>query len=337
MSASRSRAARAPTVSVAGLAVAVLACLFCCASASAGIVTIGSSLQGEFTQQSCASPCTVTQTRLNGETLVAPTDGAIVRWRLLGGTPEASYRVRAVDPLVGSTVINTGSSPYVVPQEEEGVETFPAALTVRAGQQLALDIAGGTVAVRPTADSSYWYTSPPALIGASEVLQPEGESSTEIGYDADFLPAPTVSGYSPTVGSTTTPTPVTITGSNLLEVTRVDFDGTPASFQPGAESTLRVLAPPGVAGNSVPVTVVTPAGASTAPVPFAYPAPICTVPKLVHRRLKAARKGIRGAHCRIGKVWGVEGVTTATGRVLKQSPKPGTVGTAGTKVSLKLG
>jgi hypothetical protein len=237
-------------------------------------------------------------------------------------------------------VLNTASGEWVSPKSDEGVETFPAAMPVRAGQQIGLDIGGpGTVGVRPAAGAGYWYTSPPALIGESEVLQPEGEGPIEIAYNADFLPEPAVSGFSPAVGSATAPTPVTITGSNLLEVTRVDFGGTPASFQPGAESSLKVVAPPGTPG-SVPVTVVTAAGGATAHAAFAYPAasaPICTVPNLSRRRLKVAKNGIHDAGCEVGKVKRKKGVTAKSGRVVRQSPKAGSVVAAGTKVTVKLG
>ncbi len=343
MSVRHTSAVRVRTALGVSLAIALLGCLFGCSSASAGIVTLGSSLQGEFVRQPCGNPCTVTQTALPGRLVSAPADGAIVRWRMVGGTPETSYRLRVFDPLVGAAVFNSASGGQVSPQSDEGVESFPVVLPVRQGQQVGLDIGPlGTLGIKTTEGAAYWYTTPPPPAGASDVAQPEGDPDSEIGYNADFLPAPTVSGFSPAAGSATAPTPVTITGSNLLEVSRVDFGGTPASFQPGADSTLQVVAPPGAAGSSVPVTVVTAAGGATAHLAFSYPAapasaPTCTVPKLSHRKLRAAKKGIRGADCKLGKVRKKKGVTAKSGRVVKQSPKPGSVVAVGTKVTLKLG
>jgi beta-lactam-binding protein with PASTA domain len=55
------------------------------------------------------------------------------------------------------------------------------------------------------------------------------------------------------------------------------------------------------------------------------------------KTLKAAKKRLRAANCRLGTVTKEKGVTAATGKVVKQRPKPGKVLTAGAKVRVKLG
>jgi beta-lactam-binding protein with PASTA domain len=58
----------------------------------------------------------------------------------------------------------------------------------------------------------------------------------------------------------------------------------------------------------------------------------CVVPKVKGKKLKKAKKRLRGADCRLGKVKGQKG-----GKVKKQKPKPGAVVPVDTKVQVKLG
>jgi hypothetical protein len=57
----------------------------------------------------------------------------------------------------------------------------------------------------------------------------------------------------------------------------------------------------------------------------------CVVPKVKGKKLKRAKKRLRGADCRIGKVKGAKG-----GKVKKQKPKPGTVLPVNGKVNVTL-
>ena len=61
--------------------------------------------------------------------------------------------------------------------------------------------------------------------------------------------------------------------------------------------------------------------------------PVCVVPRLMRKRLAAARKSIRAAHCALGRVRRVAS-RKARGRVIAQSPRPGLRKPAGTKVNL---
>lgn len=72
--------------------------------------------------------------------------------------------------------------------------------------------------------------------------------------------------------------------------------------------------------------------------PVAPPAtsPTCTVPALKGKKLKAAKKKIRAAGCKVGKVSKREGATAAKGKVVGQGPKAGKVVAAGTAVKLTL-
>jgi beta-lactam-binding protein with PASTA domain len=55
---------------------------------------------------------------------------------------------------------------------------------------------------------------------------------------------------------------------------------------------------------------------------------------LKRKNLKAAKKALRKADCKLGKVTGKK---SKTAKVKKQSPKAGTVLTGGSKVNVKLG
>ena len=65
--------------------------------------------------------------------------------------------------------------------------------------------------------------------------------------------------------------------------------------------------------------------------------PVCTVPKLKKKKLKAAKKLLKRAHCAVGKVKKKKSKSRLHGRVLKQSKKAGTVLPAGTKIRLTVG
>jgi len=82
------------------------------------------------------------------------------------------------------------------------------------------------------------------------------------------------------------------------------------------------------------VSVTTVAGTATSPQQFTYTA--CVVPKLNGKKLKAAKKALAKAECKLGKVKKLKGATTKTGKVKSQSPKPGKVLTPGAKVSVTI-
>jgi Mg-chelatase subunit ChlD len=89
-----------------------------------------------------------------------------------------------------------------------------------------------------------------------------------------------------------------------------------------------------------------PAGATSAPATGASPpqavratptAPTCKVPNLKRKKLIVARKSSLEGGCKLGKVTKKKGVTARSGKVVKQSPKAGTLEAAGTKIKVVLG
>jgi hypothetical protein len=80
-----------------------------------------------------------------------------------------------------------------------------------------------------------------------------------------------------------------------------------------------------------------PVGAPS-PAPVGAPSPAhCVVPKLKGKKLKAAKKMLRAADCKIGLVTKNKGMKATTGTVVKQSPKSGKVRPGKTAVRVTLG
>jgi PASTA domain/Divergent InlB B-repeat domain len=67
------------------------------------------------------------------------------------------------------------------------------------------------------------------------------------------------------------------------------------------------------------------------------PHTMCVVPKLKGKKLGAARKAIKKAHCSVGKIAKVKSSRKNKGRVVSQKPKPGKHLKKSAKVSLKVG
>jgi PASTA domain-containing protein/List-Bact-rpt repeat protein len=63
---------------------------------------------------------------------------------------------------------------------------------------------------------------------------------------------------------------------------------------------------------------------------------LCVVPKLKGKKLRAAKRAIKQAHCSVGKVTRVFSAKVKQGRVIAQQAKPGKKLVAGSKVNLKV-
>ncbi len=77
-----------------------------------------------------------------------------------------------------------------------------------------------------------------------------------------YLPPPTVTTISPSVGPASGGTSVTIVGTGLADATEVDFGYDPASFTVNPDGSITATSPYDDQGPSVDVTVVTPEGTS---------------------------------------------------------------------------
>jgi hypothetical protein len=173
--------------------------------------------------------------------------------------------------------------------------------------------------------------------GMSATLTPT-LSGYKLNLTAIVQPPPGLSSIGTSSGPTTGGTSVVITGHDLTGATAVQFGATPAStFTVNSESQVTAASPPNSSPGPVDIKVTTAAGttATSAADRFTYVAPppviTCTVPKLRGKKLKAAKKALLKAECKLGKV---KGKKSSSAKVKTQKPKSGTVLTAGSKVNV---
>jgi len=194
---------------------------------------------------------------------------------------------------------------------------------------------GGVPAASFTVDSdSSISATVPAGVGAVDVTvtTPGGQSPTSAADKFTYIPRPVVSSVSPASGPRTGGTTVTISGTGMTDASAVSFGGVPARhFTVNSDTTITAVAPAASVG-SVDVTVTTAGGQSAASTGdrFAFSL-VCVVPKAKGKKLKAAKKALKHAHCSLGKAKGPR-----AGRVKRQSRKPGVTVPLGTKVNIKL-
>jgi hypothetical protein len=112
--------------------------------------------------------------------------------------------------------------------------------------------------------------------------------------------------------------------------------GTSLSDAEGDAPPAVALGPISIAGCAGPAGASTPAAATPAPTKTTTAAPTCKVPNLAGKKLKAAKKALARANCKVGVVSKKKGVKPASGKVVGQSPKAGTTKPAGSKVAVKL-
>jgi hypothetical protein len=318
------------------------------ANAQAAIVTVGSPLLGGFFSAPYGGEEGATYTNLSidepGANFAAsPVDGRIVSW-----TEEASegpaIRMSVLRRAGGTSYVSVGKS---APQSiaSAGKNTFSADLPIEKGDLIGLDIGKGDFLgiIRTfTGLLGYWE---PQIDEAGPAFIKASEEGVEVGVNVQVQPSPTITGLGTVSGPPSGGTPVTIAGTDFEGASIVRFGSAPASsFALDSEGQIIAVSPVGAAG-SVPISVTTIAGTATSSQQFAYqapvvpiaPAPTCTVPKLKGKTLKASKKKIKGADCKVGKVTKRKGVTAKSGKVVGQSKKPGTILPAGTPVKVTLG
>jgi hypothetical protein len=254
---------------------------------------------------------------------------------MIGGSALFKYKLRVLAHGPGPSYVATGSSAPSTPTGS-GLQTFPTAVPIQAGQSIGIDLeAGAPLAYRSISGAKYDGIQPAVPDGVGGTGVP-GSSPYELGYSAEILPAPTIVAVAPASGSVKGGATVAIAGSNFAEVKGVSFGSAAAkSFTVNSESLITAVAPASATLAPVIVGVTTVAGSAASTQTFAYRG--CKVPKLADRKLKGAKKGIRKAGCKVGKVRKEDGVTAKTGTVVKQNPKPGKVLAPGAKVNIKLG
>jgi hypothetical protein len=308
------------------------------ANTAAATVTIGSPLGSSFAPVEYTVLATAANTDLPeaGATLTSPITGTIVRWRI-GGAIGGPYRLRVLTPF-GSDVFGGVATSGPVTSGSAEIRTIAANLPIRTGQTIGVDNSSSsdTLGVAGVIGARFISIEPPlpdGAVGSATFSQ----SNSELQFNADVQPPPTVASINPASGRTGGGTVVTVAGRDFIDVTAVQFGQARAqSFSVGSESTLTAVAPPGSRGT-VDVRVTTPAGTSLPAHDdeFTYAdraSRRCVVPKLRGKRLRVAKRRLHRFHCRLGRV---KGPKRALSRVTSQKPGPGAVLPAGSMVRVR--
>jgi hypothetical protein len=321
-----------------------LAVLAFSSAAQAATFTLGNPLTAQFFSpgecsdvEGCAAA--LLDVSDPGAQAVAPVDGTIERWRVAGASETPGYQLNVLRPEGEGVYTVTASS---APVEPEGnfIETFATSLPIHAGELIALNFSG-EIGIYETPSTEAIF-SPPLQSGETRAASFEEDVPFELGFNADVstaptplvILAPTIAAIAPASGSFEGGTAVTITGSNLGAATAVSFGGVTTSFRIVSPSQITAITPRLQPRSFASIAITTPGGTATSP--SAYTATACLVPKLSGKKLKAAKKALRSAECRIGEVKKLEGATAKTGKVSKQNRKPGTFLPLGAKVNVKL-
>ena len=307
--------------------------------AQAAPVTVGSSLTGAWGPGEASGGSGTFVNLAFGEPgtrVASPVSGAVISWSVIDAN--GPFTLRVLRPAGGTSYTAISSSGVGVASggPGSGVQTFSTALPIQAGDTIGLDIANGNKIGIQTGDPAdvvaVW--APPLANGATAPFL-ASENELEVGFNAVVQPAPTLVAISPASGSIKGGTVVTIAGTDFANVSGVSFGGVPAtSVAVASEGQLTAVAPATKKVGAVDVPGPTVAG-TTAAAQFSYKG--CKVPNLIGKKLKAARKRIRKAGCKVGNVKLRKGVTRKTGRVVKQGPKAGKVFAPGKKVNVTLG
>lgn len=313
--------------------------LFAAGAAQARTLTVGSVLPPGATGKPFEGVQTLFNTALpeKGANLVSPVNGAIVRWQAqeLKGGP---FQLRVLRPNGSGAYTAVGTSGAVTPPGP-GLQTFTANIPVKAGDLIGIDPTSATDEIGVVSEvpgASVGFIFPPPFEGAT-VPASGAKSGQEIALRAEVQPAPAITSTSPSSGSIAGGAKVEITGTDFTGASEVKFGDLPAaSFTVVSETEITAVAPRSKKAGRVDVTVTTLAGTSASPSAGRFTYEACVVPNLRKNKLKAAKKRLRNAGCKLGKVTKLDDATAKNGKVTRQSPKPKTVKMPGAKVNVTL-
>jgi hypothetical protein len=268
-----------------------------------------------------------------------------VRWRIAGSFSGGPFRLQVLRPATAGAYTNVATSD---PQTPSGtsLQTFTSDVPIQAGDLIALAATNASDSfgvAQPILGSTLSYWSPQLPEGSTSAPN-SAFTSWEVGFDAEVQQAPGLNLLAPSSGPISGGTSVTIAGHDFTGSTAVKFGSTPAaSFTVNSDTEITAISPPSSNAGVVNISITTAAGTTpaTASDQFTYtaeasrpPPPVsCAVPKLTGKKLKAAKKALLKAECKLGKV---KGKKSKSAKVKTQKPKPGTVLAPGAKVNVKL-
>lgn len=271
---------------------------------------------------------------------VIPAAGVITSWSTNAAAGPGQTLAFKVFRPVGAPNYNVLAHQGPVGLAPSVLNTFPVQIPVQAGDVVGLNTSTGA----GVTNACLFQTSPADFFAAAATpgSAPDGATVTltptapgyRLNVQATLQRPPSITTVSPTGASIKGGDTVTITGAELSGASAVSFGSTPASsFTVVSETQITAITPASKTVASVPISVSTVAG--TAQATFAYTG--CKVPRLSGKKLKAAKKALKKATCKVGKVTKKKGASAKTGKVVKQGPKPGKILAPGTKVKVTLG
>ena len=270
-----------------------------------------------------------------GNSYAATSSGVITSWSTqVGATPGQMLGMKVYRPAGPGTFQVVGQDgPRAL---NAGLNTFAVNIPVQTGDILGIFLPAGVhsdcLFETGLAGDVISYQVGNSSVGSSFSIL-DTYSEERLNISALLLPPPTVSAITPTEGSIKGAS-VVITGTNFASVTGVSFGSVPAAFTVNSEGQITTAAPPSGTLSAVPVTVTTAAGSATSAQAFVYKG--CKVPQLKGKKLKAAKKKIGKADCKLNKVKKLHDATAKSGKVTKQNPKPGKVLAPGAKIKVTL-
>lgn len=277
-------------------------------------------------------------------TYTAPFSGVVTSWSTnatVGSGQQVNFKIYR--PLGGAFeeerfLVVGQSGPQAL--ASSALNTFSTSLPIQAGDVISLDDANADVVPNAclfeTGNSADEVTYYPGDAPNGSMIETEGhEEGVRFNVTATILAPPTIASISPATGSIKGNTSVVIAGANFAEVKGVSFGSLPAAgFSVNSEGQITAISPASTSLSHIPIAVTTVAGTVTSTQLFSYEG--CKVPKLKGKKLKASKKKLRKADCRLGKVKKKGDATAKTGKVVKQKPAPGKLLPPGSKVKVTL-
>ena len=159
-----------------------------------GAEPLGSELAGPFDSVDCrgkaatpeSTPCSIVQSELSGATLLAPADGAIVGWMVMGAQGELALDV--IRPR-GEDTVRVERSQWEV-AGNTGPNRFESALRVEAGDQVGVQLGpGASIGAMPAegATTQRWLEPAGGAYGAPDKDEGTGFDQ-EVALRAEFIP-----------------------------------------------------------------------------------------------------------------------------------------------------
>ena len=312
--------------------------------ASAAPVTIGQLAPNNPPDTCNRGPVDVLQSSVaSGASYVVPPGYTrITSWSTNAGAGAGqTFELKVFRLVSGTTYLVVGhDGPH--PLTPSSLNTFTTDIPVQPGDFVGLDDENAPAVLNAclftTGDAGDVFLNaaggdtPDGMTDSMTVMSP----TLRLNIAATVAAVPAVTSIAPSSGPVSGGTSVAITGHDFTGATAVAFGGAPAtSIKVNSDTSITAVTPAEAAGAAdVRVTTVAGQSATSAADRFTFtspPAPVCVVPKLKGKKLKAARKALKGADCALGKVKGPK-----SGKVKHQSQKPGASLPAGTKVKVKL-